>query len=194
MTPNDFSRKNLINLPNVLTYLRIAAIPVIVVLLAPPASKQSLNLAFFLYLLASTTDYLDGILARRHNQVTSVGKLLDPLADKLLISAVLIMLIPLEGVQAWLVFLILGREIIITGLRSIAASRGLILDASRMGKRKMVSQSIAIGFLLLSVRSVETTLHTIGMVFLWISLGLSYWSAGDYFLAFHREVKRSEEQ
>jgi CDP-diacylglycerol---glycerol-3-phosphate 3-phosphatidyltransferase len=194
MTPNDFSRKNLINLPNILTYLRIAAIPVIVVLLAPPASKQSLNLAFFLYLLASTTDYLDGILARRHNQVTSVGKLLDPLADKLLTSAVLIMLIPLEGVQAWLVFLILGREIIITGLRSIAASRGLILDASPMGKRKMVSQSIAIGFLLLSVRSVETTLHTIGMVFLWLSLVLSYWSAGDYFLAFHREIKRSEEQ
>jgi CDP-diacylglycerol--glycerol-3-phosphate 3-phosphatidyltransferase len=193
MTPNDFSRNNLINLPNILTYLRIAAIPVIVVLLAPPTSKQSLNLAFFLYLLASTTDYLDGILARRHNQVTSVGKLLDPLADKLLTSAVLIMLIPLEGVQAWLVFLILGREIIITGLRSIAASRGLILDASRMGKRKMVSQSIAIGFLLLSVRSVETTLHTIGMAFLWISLVLSYWSAGDYFLAFHREVKRSEE-
>ncbi|HAA04971.1 MAG TPA: CDP-diacylglycerol--glycerol-3-phosphate 3-phosphatidyltransferase [Syntrophobacteraceae bacterium] len=194
MTPNDFSRKNLINLPNVLTYLRIAAIPVIVVLLAPPTSKQSLNLAFFLYLLASTTDYLDGILARRHNQVTSVGKLLDPLADKLLTSAVLIMLIPLEGVQAWLVFLILGREIIITGLRSIAASRGLILDASPMGKRKMVSQSIAIGFLLLAVRSVETTLHTIGMGFLWISLVLSYWSAGDYFLAFHREVKRTEEQ
>jgi CDP-diacylglycerol---glycerol-3-phosphate 3-phosphatidyltransferase len=193
MAPSEFSRKNLINLPNVLTYLRIAAIPVIVTLLAPPASTQSLNLAFFLYLLASTTDYLDGILARRHNLVTSVGKLLDPLADKLLVSAVLIMLIPHEGVQAWLVFLILGREIVITGLRSIAASRGLILDASRMGKRKMLSQSIAIGFLLLSVRSVETSLHTIGMVFLWISLILSYWSAVGYFLVFHREVMRAEE-
>lgn len=193
MAPSEFSRKNLINLPNVLTYLRIAAIPVIVTLLAPPASKQSLNLAFFLYLLASTTDYLDGILARRHNLVTSVGKLLDPLADKLLVSAVLIMLIPHEGVQAWLVFLILGREIVITGLRSIAASRGLILDASRMGKRKMLSQSIAIGFLLLSVRSLETSLHTIGMGFLWISLVLSYWSAAGYFLVFHREVMRAED-
>ena len=194
MTPNDFSRNNLINLPNILTYLRIAAIPVIVVLLAPPASKQSLNLAFFLYLLASTTDYLDGILARRHNQVTSVGKLLDPLADKLLTSAVLIMLIPLQGVQAWLVFLILGREIIITGLRSIAASRGLILDASRMGKRKMVSQTAAILLLLLSIQSVESTLHTAGTMFLWLSVILGYWSAAGYFQDFYREVRRPEEK
>jgi CDP-diacylglycerol--glycerol-3-phosphate 3-phosphatidyltransferase len=192
MAPSEFSRQNLFNLPNMLTYVRIASIPLIVVLLTPPSSGKSLNLAFLLYVLASTTDYLDGILARRHNLVTSVGKLLDPLADKLLTSAVLIMLIPLERVQAWLVFLIIGREIIITGLRSIAASRGLILDASRMGKRKMVSQTVAILLLLLSVQSVEGVLHTAGMLFLWLSVVLSYWSAAGYFLDFYRQAKRPE--
>jgi CDP-diacylglycerol---glycerol-3-phosphate 3-phosphatidyltransferase len=194
MASSEFSRQNLINLPNMLTYLRIAAIPLIVVLLLPPASGQSLNLAFLLFVIASTTDYLDGILARRHNQVTSVGKLLDPLADKLLTSAVLIMLIPLDRVPAWMAFLIIGREIMITGLRSIAASRGLIIDASRMGKRKMASQITAILFLLLYIHGIETFLHLVGMTFLWISLVLSYWSAGEYFVDFYREVKRAEEQ
>jgi CDP-diacylglycerol--glycerol-3-phosphate 3-phosphatidyltransferase len=194
MTPSEFSRKNLINLPNILTYLRIAFIPLIVVLLMPPSSGRALNLAFILYVMASATDYLDGILARRHNLVTSVGKLLDPLADKLLTSAVLIMLIPLDRVEAWVVFLIIGREIIITGLRSIAASRGLILDASRMGKRKMVSQTTAILLLLLSIQSVESTLHTAGTLFLWLSVILGYWSAAGYFRDFYLGVKRPEEK
>jgi CDP-diacylglycerol--glycerol-3-phosphate 3-phosphatidyltransferase len=194
MTPGEFSRKNLINLPNMLTYLRIASIPLIVVLLMPPSSGRALNLAFILYVMASATDYLDGILARRHNLVTSVGKLLDPLADKLLTSAVLIMLIPLDRVEAWVVFLIIGREIIITGLRSIAASRGLILDASRMGKRKMVSQTTAILLLLLSIQSVESTLHTAGTLFLWLSVILGYWSAAGYFRDFYLGVKHPEEK
>jgi CDP-diacylglycerol--glycerol-3-phosphate 3-phosphatidyltransferase len=194
MTPSEFSRKNLINLPNILTYLRIAFIPLIVVLLMPPSSGRALNLAFILYVMASATDYLDGILARRHNLVTSVGKLLDPLADKLLTSAVLIMLIPLDRVEAWVVFLIIGREIIITGLRSIAASRGLILDASRMGKRKMVSQTTAILLLLHSIQSVESTLHTAGTLFLWLSVILGYWSAAGYFRDFYLGVKRPEEK
>jgi CDP-diacylglycerol---glycerol-3-phosphate 3-phosphatidyltransferase len=193
MPAHEFSRKNLINLPNVLTYLRIAAIPLFLILLVPPTSGKSLNTAFLVFVFASTTDYLDGILARRHNLVTSVGKLLDPLADKLLTSAALIMLIPLERVQAWLVFLIIGREIIITGLRSIAASRGLILDASRMGKKKMISQTVAILFLLLHIPSIQYLLHLVGMAFLWASLILSYWSAGGYFMDFYREVKRQEE-
>jgi CDP-diacylglycerol--glycerol-3-phosphate 3-phosphatidyltransferase len=191
MTSGAFSRKNLINLPNILTYLRIASIPLIVVLLSPPASGASLNLAFVVFLLASTTDYFDGILARRHNLVTSIGKLLDPLADKLLTSAVLIMLVALDQVQAWLVVLIIAREAIITGLRSIAASRGLIIDASRMGKKKMLSQTIGLHFLLLHVEGAETVLQAIGLAFLWASLLLSYWSAAGYFVAFHREAKRS---
>lgn len=189
MSANDFSRHNLVNLPNILTYLRMLAIPLILFFLAPPISTKTCNTAFLLYVFASITDYLDGILARRHNQVTSVGKLLDPLADKLLTSAVLIMLIPLEKVQAWLVFLIIGREITITGLRSIAASQGLILNASRMGKNKMISQTVALLFLLLCIPKIQFLLDFLGMFFLWVSVILGYWSAGAYFVHFYHEVK-----
>jgi CDP-diacylglycerol---glycerol-3-phosphate 3-phosphatidyltransferase len=193
MTASDFSRHHLINLPNILTYLRMATIPLIVIFLNRPISGKDFNIAFFFYVLASITDYLDGILARRHNQVTSAGKLMDPLADKLLTSAVLIMLIPLNKVQAWVVFLIIGREITITGLRSIAASQGLIINASRLGKNKMISQTVALLFLLLYIPKVEFLLDFIGLFFLWASIILGYWSAADYFANFYREVKRQEQ-
>jgi CDP-diacylglycerol--glycerol-3-phosphate 3-phosphatidyltransferase len=171
----------------------MAAIPLIIVFLAVPASTGSLNTAFLIFLLASITDYLDGILARKHNLVTSVGKLLDPLADKLLTSAVLIMLIPLGKVEAWLAFLIIGREITITGLRSIAASQGLILNASRMGKNKMVSQSVGLSFLLLTIPGIQVVLDGLGTFFLWVSVILGFWSATDYFINFYREAKRREQ-
>ena len=190
MNRNDFSRQSLTNLPNILTYIRMATIPVILVLLSAPASPRSMNAAFFMFVMASITDYLDGILARRRNLVTSVGKLLDPLADKLLTSAVLIMLISLGKVQAWLVFLIIGRDITITGLRSIAATQGLILNASRMGKNKMISQTIALVFLLPSFPGIDRILDLVGMIFLWISVVLGYWSAIDYFTHFYREASR----
>ena len=192
MVRNEFSRQNLTTLPNILTYIRIAMIPLILILLTPPASGRTFNLTFILFVLASITDSLDGILARRYNQVTSIGKLLDPLADKLLTSAVFIMLIPLGKIRAWVVFLIIGRELIITGLRSVAASQGLILDASGMGKKKMISQTIALLFFLLWIPGIQSLLDRIGTFFLWISILLGYWSAGGYFLHFYRQVKQQE--
>lgn len=187
---SDLSRQSLTTLPNVLTYIRMATIPIIIVLLIQPSSDFSQNLAFLVYVLASLTDYLDGILARRRNTVTSLGKLLDPLADKLLTSAVLIMLVPYGKVQAWVVFLIIGREITITGLRSIAAGHGLIINASRMGKNKMVSQSLAFIFLLPSIPHLQYYLDWTGIIFLWISVVLGYVSAFDYFLNFYKEARR----
>jgi CDP-diacylglycerol--glycerol-3-phosphate 3-phosphatidyltransferase len=177
---SDLSRQSLTTLPNVLTYFRMATIPVIVFLLVPPSSGFSQNLAFIVYCIASLTDYLDGTLARWSNTVTSIGKLLT--------TAVLIMLIP--KVHAWMVFLIVGREIGITGLRSIAAGHGLIINPSRMGKNKMVSQTLALVFLLPAIPRIQTTLGIVGISFLWISLVLSYMSAMDYFLSFYREAKR----
>jgi CDP-diacylglycerol---glycerol-3-phosphate 3-phosphatidyltransferase len=191
LNSSDLSRQNLTTWPNVLTYFRMATIPVIVLLLIPPYSGLSQNIAFAIYCIASITDYLDGILARRFNTVTSVGKLLDPLADKLLTTAVLIMLIP--KVHAWLVFLIVGRELGITGLRSIAAGHGLIISPSRMGKNKMVSQTLALIFLLPYVPWIESTLRLIGTSFLWISLVLGYVSALDYFHSFYKEAKHRSE-
>jgi CDP-diacylglycerol--glycerol-3-phosphate 3-phosphatidyltransferase len=192
MKSSEFSRKNLMNLPNTLTYLRVAAIPAILFLLTPPVTGRAYLEAFGLYVVASITDYLDGILARRRNLVTSVGKLLDPLADKLLTSAVLIMLVQLGRVSGWVVFLVLGREMTITGLRSIAASQGLILDASRMGKNKLISQTVAILFLLLYIPSLQDPLDMLGQIFLWISVFLGYWSAWDYFVDFYRKAKALE--
>ncbi len=183
------SRQHLTGLPNLLTYLRLAAIPVLIIVLARPAEGESTNLAFLVYGLASLTDYFDGILARRNNMVTALGKLLDPLADKLLNSAALIMMIPLGKVEAWLVFLILGREITITGLRSIAATHGLVLDASRMGKNKMISQICGILFLLMTIPGIQPFLDGLGTVFLWVSLFLGFWSARDYFVQVYRHAR-----
>lgn len=188
---SDLSRQSLTTLPNVLTYFRMATIPLIVALMAPSASGLARNLAFAVYCIASLTDYLDGHVARRSNTVTSIGKLLDPLADKLLTTAVLIMLIPkVPAVHAWLVFLIVGREITITGLRSIAAGHGLMITPSRMGKNKMVSQTLALLFLLPAIPKLQPVLTMTGICFLWISLVLGYISAMDYFVSFYREAKR----
>ncbi len=188
---SDLSRQSLTTLPNVLTYSRMATIPLIVALLAPRSSIVAQNVAFVFYCIASITDYLDGHLARRSNTVTSIGKLLDPLADKLLTTAVLIMLIPkVPYVYAWLVFLIVGREIAITGLRSIAAANGLMINASRMGKNKMVSQTLALMFLLPAIPKLHWVLTPIGVFFLWASLLLGYASALDYFVNFFREARR----
>lgn len=188
---SDLSRQSLTTLPNVLTYFRMATIPLIVALMVPIGSALSQNLAFAVYCVASITDYLDGHLARRQNTVTSIGKLLDPLADKLLTTAVLIMLIPkVHAVHAWLVFLIVGREIGITGLRAIAAGNGLMINPSRMGKNKMVSQTLALLFLLPAVAGVQPVLTFIGVCFLWISVILGYVSAMDYFVGFYKEAKK----
>jgi CDP-diacylglycerol---glycerol-3-phosphate 3-phosphatidyltransferase len=191
---SHLSRQHLTGLPNLLTYLRMAAIPVLLILLSQPVVGQSTNLAFLVFGLASLTDYFDGILARRHNMVTALGKLLDPLADKLLNSAALIMLIPLGKVEAWLVFLILGREITITGLRSIAAGHGLILDASRMGKNKMISQICGILFLLLTIPRIQPFLDGLGTAFLWISLVLGCWSARDYLVQVYKQTRSTAPQ
>ncbi len=187
---SDLSRQHLTTLPNVLTYLRMASIPLIVALLIPPSSDFNLQLAFVIYVIAALTDWLDGILARRRNTVTSIGKLLDPLADKLLTSAVLIMLIPYGKVYSWLAFLIVGREIVITGLRAIAVGQGWIISPSRMGKNKMVSQSVAFIFLLQPIPQITQTTDIIGSALLWVSLVLGYVSAVDYFVNFYKEAKR----
>lgn len=186
--PSEFSWNSLTSLPNLLTYARVLSIPVILFTLTAPVSGSSYNIAFVLFGLASITDYLDGILARRHNQVTSVGKLLDPLADKLLTSGVLIMLVGLGKLSGWVVFLVIGREMIITGLRSIAATHGLVLDASRMGKNKMISQIVAILFLLLYVPGINGFLDGVGTLSLWVAVVLGYWSAADYFIDFYHKA------
>lgn len=143
------------NLPTYLTLIRIFLVPLLVVVLLTPFSEkwfgiQSYGLAIAIFLAASLTDILDGHLARRRKQVSRVGALLDPIADKLLVSAALIVLVEKNLAPAWAVVVILGREFVVTGLRSVAASEGIIISAQKVGKIKMWFQCIAIVALLVA--------------------------------------------
>lgn len=145
----------MINLPNALTLSRIFVVPLLVVVLLTPFSEDWFGVGrhvfgVALFLGAAFTDYLDGKIARSRKQVSTLGKLLDPIADKLLISAALISLVENRLVPAWAVVVIVGREFAVSGLRSIAAGEGVIISASRMGKLKMFAQVIAIGTLIVS--------------------------------------------
>lgn len=143
------------NLPNALTLLRIFIVPLLVVVLLTPFSENWFGvprhiLGVLMFLAAALTDYLDGQIARRRGQVTRLGQLLDPIADKLLISAALISLVENQLAPAWAVVIIVGREFAVTGLRSIAAVEGLVIAASRMGKFKMLAQVATIALLIAS--------------------------------------------
>ena len=144
------------NLPNALTLSRIFIVPLLVVVLLTPVSENWLGVPRYLlgvaiFAAAALTDYFDGKLARSWKQVSTWGKLLDPIADKLLISAALISLVENHLAPAWAVVIIVGREFAVTGLRSIAATQGVVISASKMGKFKMVAQVVTVGLLILSI-------------------------------------------
>ena len=144
------------NFPNALTLSRIFIVPLLVVVLLTPISENWLGVPRYLlgvaiFVAAALTDYFDGKLARSWKQVSTLGKLLDPIADKLLISAALISLVENHLAPAWAVVIIVGREFAVTGLRSIAATEGVIISASKMGKFKMVAQVVTVGLLILSI-------------------------------------------
>jgi CDP-diacylglycerol--glycerol-3-phosphate 3-phosphatidyltransferase len=175
--------KSIFNLPNSLTLFRVACIPVLVILLFFPHKATSF-LAALVFGLASISDLLDGFLARRQQLVTTFGKFLDPLADKLIVSAALIMLIPLGRAPAWMVVVIVGRELAITGLRSMAVSEGKVISADELGKKKMVFQIVAILGLLLHYEYFGINLHAVGMFFLWLAVVVTLWSGINYFRRF----------
>jgi CDP-diacylglycerol--glycerol-3-phosphate 3-phosphatidyltransferase len=201
-----------LNLPNSITVLRIFMVPLlVVVLLAPPQTtvwvKEQVHdvayvgwvpslvdwlsewrefIAVTIFLIAASTDWLDGYLARRRGQVTTLGQLLDPIADKLLIVSAFISLVALGFAPAWMVVVIVGREFVVSGMRSIAASRGLVIAASRWGKYKTVSQVIAITLLILT-KSLDR-FDFLGVLALWVVMLLALVSAADYFVQFVRKV------
>lgn len=178
------------NLPNGLTYLRLALVPVFVLLMIEPTPGM-VYLATFVFVFASLTDYLDGYIARAYGVVSDTGKLLDPLADKILVMAALVMLVAqrsdLDGapwVPAWMVVLLLGRELWVTGVRAVAASRGVVMEASQSGKVKSLLQMAAIALLLLhypvKIFGLVISPELLGINLLIISLAFSLWSAGEY--------------
>ena len=175
-----------LNLPNTLTAMRILIIPIFIVVYtfpSPPSAERSL-LAAFLFIIASITDWLDGYFARKRGQITKLGKLFDPIADKLLISAVLILLVNLQKVSAWIVIVIIGRELAVTGLRAVASSEGIIIPAEEAGKYKMITQIAALFLLIINYNSGYIDFHLLGTYILWIAMILGLISGGQYFIKF----------
>lgn len=177
-----------VNLPNVLTVARILLIPVFVLLFSTPTPKRSF-IAALIFVIAAVTDLLDGYLARRRSQITKLGRLLDPIADKLLVLSGVILLVQFQRVQATIAILIIAREVAVTGIRGIAASEGIVLAAETTGKYKMTAQVIAIVLLVLQDSyPLLWNLHAIGTAFLYIALILGLVSGGQYLLQFSRQV------
>ena len=182
-------RESNVNLPNVLTLVRILLIPVFVMLLIDPTPDRALSAAI-VFVVAAVTDLLDGYVARKTGQITKLGRLLDPIADKLLVLSALILLVQVDRVSALVAILIIAREVAVTGLRAIAASEGLIMSAEVTGKYKMALQVIAIVLLVLEGTVVESigNLHLAGIVTLYLSLILGYVSGAQYVWSFWRQV------
>jgi CDP-diacylglycerol---glycerol-3-phosphate 3-phosphatidyltransferase len=182
-----------LNLPNVLTTFRFLVIPIVIVLME--SNRLVLNLvAAVLFLVASLTDIVDGYIARKYNIVTNMGKILDPLADKIMVLIVLVMLIPMGRVPAWVVALIVLRETAVTSLRAVAAADGVVISASPLGKFKNMFQVIFTLFLIMyhqfvipitSGFSFLLDFRTSGMLLMWIALFLTLWSGVDYFVRFY---------
>ena len=173
------------NLPNYLTFARIIIVPLLVVVLLTPVADQWFGvsgyaLAIFVFLIASFTDILDGHIARRRNQVSTLGKFLDPIADKLLVSAALIVLVEKHLAPSWAVVIILGREFTVTGLRSVAAAEGIVIQAQSIGKLKMWAQCVAIVALLIAAANGNPPVSNFGLDY----PAIRFWEVAEVRAAF----------
>jgi CDP-diacylglycerol---glycerol-3-phosphate 3-phosphatidyltransferase len=169
------------NLPTALTTSRIFLVPVLLVVLLTGDFPDREVWGLLIFLAAAMTDYLDGYLARKRSQVTTLGKLLDPVADKILICAALVALVEMGVAPAWMVIIVIGREFAVTGLRSIASAEGLTIAASRWGKYKMVAQVACCSCLIAGSRYPDSFLLYVGSVLLWAVVGLAVISLWRYF-------------
>jgi len=176
-----------VNLPIGLTITRIVASPLLILFLISSSRVHAL-IAAAIFAAASFTDWLDGVVARRRNQVTTLGTLLDPIADKLLVAAALVSLLTIDKIAAWIVVVIIGRELAVTGLRTVAAGVGVIVPASRLAKWKTASQYMAITMLILEKGLISPAFHMAATVALWAALVLTVVSAVDYFYRFFRKA------
>lgn len=191
---NDAVSPAPMNLPNTLTLLRIFIVPLLIVVLltrSPNVELWGVQVHFevwgvLILLVAAATDWADGFFARRHSQVTTLGILLDPIADKLLICAAFISLVDMHLAKAWMVVIIIGREFTILGLRNIASAEGFTIAASTLGKTKMVLQVCAAAVLIAGAR--HPRLSSLGLALLWLVVISALVSAGQYFYRFWNQL------
>ena len=181
------------NVPNKITISRIFLIPIFLIIMLVPFSWGEISLlgssmpvthfvGALIFILASTTDWVDGYYARKYNLVTNLGKFLDPLADKLLVSAALIVLVELQLAPSWIVIIIISREFAVTGLRLVLAGEGEVVAANMLGKIKTWAQIVAISLLLLHNIIFEMISIPFDMIALWVALFFTVWSGLDYFV------------
>jgi CDP-diacylglycerol--glycerol-3-phosphate 3-phosphatidyltransferase len=190
--------RSVFTIPNILTFCRIIVTPVLFILLLHSPGRLMSFCVALIFVLASITDFLDGYLARRMNQVTSLGKFLDPLADKLLVGIALIMMIPLDRVPPWIVAVIVGREILVISLRVVAARENIIIEVSRMAKNKTAFQLVAVVGLLIHYEyrlswgglHFSADFHMIGLIVLYIALFITTWTGAVYFLKFYKKISK----
>ena len=186
------------NLPNALTLGRIFLVPLLVVVLLTKFEGRHIFgvpeefVGAAIFGVAALTDWLDGYLARRRKQITTLGQLMDPLADKLLITAALVSLVQMDLAPAWMVAVILGREFAVTVLRSVAHARGVVISASPLGKFKMASQVVAI--LLLILGRDHRELFVLGQIALWVAVVTAVGSGVDYYRRFNHVLARGPTQ
>ncbi len=185
------------NLPNSLTLVRMFLVPLLVVVLLTKFEGHQIGgipdqiVGAAIFGLASLTDWADGYVARRRQQITTLGQMMDPIADKLLVAAALISLVQMDRAPAWIVAVIIGREFAITGLRGIAYARGVTIAASRLGKLKMVAQVVAVLALILGRRDHFREIYLLGQVALWVVLAAAVISGVDYYRRFNRVILRA---
>ncbi|MGE4552336.1 MAG: CDP-diacylglycerol--glycerol-3-phosphate 3-phosphatidyltransferase [Desulfovibrionaceae bacterium] len=178
------------NLPNKLTVARIAATPLVVVLM-PVGSAFTDGLATALFILACLTDLVDGWLARKWDQVTTMGKFMDPLADKLLVGSVLIMLVGQGRIPAWVAVLIVAREMAVTGMRAVAAERGVVVAADRYGKLKTITQIVALSPLVWGRDIFGLDALFWGQLILYVALAITLFSGGNYLYNFYKNLLKN---
>lgn len=190
--------RELLLIPNILTFFRILAIPAVLVYIDNDSPLRSF-IACLIYAGTALTDFFDGYLARRSQQVSLLGKFLDPLADKLLVMATLVWMVPMGRIEPWVVVLLLAREISITGLRGLASAEGLLISARQMGKDKTALQLIGILCLIIHFRypllftTQYVDFHIVGTYTVYMSLVFSVFSAIEYVQLFARAVARQEQ-
>ena len=185
------SKHETFNLPNTITLLRIGIVPFLFILLLDPGKFWSLILAI-LFVIASITDVFDGYFARKYNLITTMGKFLDPIADKLIINTAMIVMIPIGRIPAWIVAVTIIRDLIVDVIRSIASSEGNYIQASPIGKQKTLAQTIAITALMIHYSIFGIDAHVVGTITLYIALLFTIYSGVDYFIKFYQTSVRKD--
>lgn len=186
-------RRKILNLPNAITLLRIGIIPVLFILLQSPGPTESLIIAC-IFVVAALTDLLDGYIARKYQIVTTMGKFLDPIADKLVVNTAMILMIPIGRIPAWIVAIIIIRDFTVDGIRTIASSEGIIIGSSRLAKQKTLCQIFAVTALMIHYPFLGADAHLVGIYILYVALFLTLYSGLDYLMKFFKEVFGKKDQ